>query len=206
MALLLLVMGTSATFPPHLSSQREKGQKRGLNVVSLTKHIKPSESNERRRLGFSKRADGQEEFINGAPLDGIYLGQIELGTPGQSFTLQFDTGSADLSVYGPDSNSMKHPKFNSSASSSFVGSTTPWDITYGDGTTVTGFVAQDTLSIAGFTIPSQGFSLANIASEQLESEVEDGLIGLGFSTLASNKQTTFMEHLIAGDGGTLNSA
>ncbi|KAH8925289.1 acid protease, partial [Atractiella rhizophila] len=134
-----------------------------------------------------------------------YLGQIELGTPGQNFTLQFDTGSADLWVYGPDANTTKHPKFATSASSTFVGSTTPWEITYGDGTTTTGFVAQDTLGIAGFRIPSQGFSVANITSEQLDSEVEDGLIGLGFSTLASNKQTTFMEHLIAGDGGTLNS-
>ncbi|KAH8920034.1 acid protease, partial [Atractiella rhizophila] len=135
-----------------------------------------------------------------------YLGQIALGTPAQSFTLQFDTGSADLWVYGPDSNATKHPFFTSSASSTFVSSTNPWEITYGDGTTITGFVAQDTLRIAGFTIPSQGFSLANITSEQLERGVEDGLIGLGFSTLARNKQTTFMEHLIAGDRGTLNSA
>ncbi|KAH8915150.1 acid protease, partial [Atractiella rhizophila] len=222
-SLLLCVTGASATFLPPSSSRREEWQKRGLNVVSITKHIKSSESNERRRLRFSKRADGGEEFSNGAPLDGlsllpfrslsvahvkhagIYLGQIELGTPGQNFTLQFATGSADLWVYGPDANTTKHPKFATSASSTFVGSATPWEITYSDGTTTTGFVAQDTLGIAGFTIPSQGFSVANITSEQLDSEVEDGLIGLGFSTLASNKQTTFMEHLIAGHGGTLNS-
>ncbi|KAH8914358.1 acid protease, partial [Atractiella rhizophila] len=154
-----------------------------------------------RRFVFTSRG------LSGADVKhaGIYLGQIELGTPGQMFTLQFDTGSADLWVYGPDANTTKHPKFATSASSTFVGSTTPWQITYGDGTSTTGFVAQDTLRIAGFTIPSQGFSVANITSEQLDSGVEDGLIGLGFSTLAANKQTTFMEHLIAGDGGTLNS-
>ncbi|KAH8917305.1 acid protease, partial [Atractiella rhizophila] len=182
-----------------------------LNTVSLTRRVKNSEENQNRirarEEGKSlwKRADGNEAFSNGAPLDGIYLGTIELGTPGQSFLLQFDTGSADLWVYGPDANTTAHPRFQTSASSTYRGSTVPWFVTYGDGDTTSGFVAQDTLSIGGFSIPSSGFSIASFTTTRLEAQIEDGLIGLGFTRLANNQQTTFMENLIAGNGGTLDN-
>ncbi|KAH8926973.1 acid protease [Atractiella rhizophila] len=176
-----------------------------LNTISLTSRRKSSERiwSEQQGKRAWKRASGTVPATNGPPLDRIYAGTVQLGTPPQSFLVQFDTVSSDLWVYDPTANTTAHHKFQPSASSTFVGSQIPWNISYGDGYTTDGFVAQDTLTIAGFTIPNTGFGLANHTTINFEQQVGDGIIGFGFAQAQSN-QTSFMENLVAGNGGTLD--
>ncbi|KAH8922892.1 acid protease [Atractiella rhizophila] len=176
-----------------------------LNTISLTRKLKNSVSikagQEEKRAW--KRASETAPLVNGPPLDGIYAATVELGTPPQSLLVQVDTVSSDLWVYDLTANTTAHRKFQPSASFTFVGSQIPWNISYGGGYTSDGFVAQDTLTIAGFTIPDSGFGLANHTTLSFEWQVADGIIGLGFAQ-ARNNQRTFMENLVAGNGGTLD--
>ncbi|KAH8926964.1 acid protease [Atractiella rhizophila] len=184
-----------------------------LNTIALTGRRQSSERIRPEQQGKRawKRASGTVPSTNGPPLDRIYAGTVELGTPPQSFLVQFDMReavSSDLWVSDefpddPTANTTAHRKFQPSASSTFVGSQIPWNISYGEGYTTDGFVAQDTLTIAGFTIPNSGFGLANHTTTIFEQQVGDGIIGLGF-VQAQNNQTTFMENLVAGNGGTLD--
>lgn len=65
---------------------------------------------------------------------------LEIGTPGQQFELQIDTGSSDLWI----------SNFDTSKSSTFhLNSSDPFSITYGDGTGAQGNFCQDTIGISG---------------------------------------------------------
>lgn len=69
-------------------------------------------------------------------LDATYFGEIELGTPGQRFTVIFDTGSSDLWVMGANCSSpacTDHRRFNSNLSRTFERNGASFAIVYGTG-------------------------------------------------------------------------
>jgi hypothetical protein len=71
-----------------------------------------------------------------------------------------DTGSADLWVYGPNAPTT-HSRFNIGTSSTIAtDGTADWRISYGSGS-LRGFLARDTVSLAGLRVPQQIFALAN---------------------------------------------
>ena len=89
-----------------------------------------------------------------------YYGEISLGSPAQKFEVIFDTGSANLWVASEScssSNCRKHPKYDSSKSSSYTVNGTVFDIEYGSGA-CTGFLSQETLSFGGLELEDQLFA------------------------------------------------
>jgi len=77
-----------------------------------------------------------------------------------------------------------HTIFDPEASTSFTetsGST--WKISYGDGSSASGIVGTDDVTIGGLTIEKQAIELAEELSDSFASGVGDGLLGLGFSTI-----------------------
>jgi hypothetical protein len=60
-----------------------------------------------------------------------------------------------------------------------------------------GYVATDTVTFGGLTVQNQGFAVANIAINDLDTELEDGLMGFGIKALASDRQFTLFENLVA---------
>ncbi|KAL9131360.1 MAG: hypothetical protein Q9217_000687 [Psora testacea] len=102
--------------------------------------------------------------------DSLYLCPVTIGTPGQTFNLDFDTGSADL-----------------------------W-IAYGDGSTASGDVGTENAIIGGLTIESQAVELAKQLSPQFASGLGHGLLGLAFgsiSTVTPGPVKTPVEEMIA---------
>ena len=60
-----------------------------------------------------------------------------------------------------------------------------WTIRYGDGSTASGSVGSDLVTVGGLKVQNQGVEIAEQLSESFESNKGDGLMGLAFVS-ASN--------------------
>ncbi|KAL4971469.1 putative aspartic endopeptidase [Aspergillus desertorum] len=139
--------------------------------------------------------------------DSMYLAPVSIGTPAQTLNLDFDTGSADLWVWSTKLSSAtisQHKSgtiFDPSKSSTFKeqsGST--WKISYGDGSSASGTVGTDTISLGGLKVNNQAIELANTLSAQFQQGTGDGLLGLAFSninTVQPQAVATPVENMIA---------
>jgi hypothetical protein len=127
-----------------------------------------------------------------------YLATVQMGTPPTDYLLLMDSGSADLWVGSADNcvsqaggNCGNHTFLGSQTSSSFVGSTQQFSVTYGSGS-IDGTLCQDTVSIANLTLTNHTFGVANEESVQFSSDSTpfDGLMGLAQPTLSEEQVDT----------------
>ncbi|KAH8350590.1 hypothetical protein KR067_010158, partial [Drosophila pandora] len=135
-----------------------------------------------------------------------YSVAVEIGNPPQKFTLLIDTGSSNLwvpSIKCPatDRTCANHNKYNSAASSTFVANNTNFNIDYGSNSggsvALSGFLSQDTVTIAGLPIKNQVF--AEITEEPENPFLNapyDGLLGLAYSEISIGGVTPPFYNLI----------
>ncbi|KAF9442665.1 acid protease [Macrolepiota fuliginosa MF-IS2] len=142
-----------------------------------------------------KRSTGTNLLVNQGG-DSGYYGSLAIGTPGTSFNLILDTGSADLWVADSQCTTgcISIPTFQSSSSSTFQNLSKPFQITYGSGQ-AQGSLVQDMIQMAGFSVPNQIFATANAVSSGLLQSPVSGLLGLAFGTIAASKAMPFWQTL-----------
>jgi cathepsin D len=125
--------------------------------------------------------------------DELYYGPVTVGS--QTFTIDFDTGSADLFVPGPSCTTadgcVHSTKYNNHGQDQHKTTS----VTYGSGK-ISGEDFKDKVSVSGLTVPHQGFISLTDATGFAQS-ASDGLMGMGFSTIANTGYPTFFENLIA---------
>jgi len=139
--------------------------------------------------------------------DSEYLVPVTIGTPGQQFMLDFDTGSSDLWIWSTElpkatqESGSSHTIFNPSESSTFKASSgETWNISYGDGSTASGTVGTDNVTIGTITIQNQAIELAKSLSTQFSSGAGDGLLGLAWpsiNTVSPNPVETPVANMIS---------
>ncbi|KAG8700363.1 Type I transmembrane sorting receptor [Ceratobasidium sp. 395] len=143
-------------------------------------------------------AKRQKEALIDEDQDELWAGTIGIGTPSQSFLIDFDTGSADLWVPSSSCTSSgcsTHSKFNSAKSSTSSKKSGTFSISYGDGSTASGPIYSDTVTVAGLSVTGQYFSPVTSESSSFSSDPSDGIMGLAFSSISSIGAPTYIENL-----------
>ncbi|KAJ4485432.1 acid protease [Lentinula aciculospora] len=133
-----------------------------------------------------------EESLTDENDDSEWAGMITIGQPDQKFLVDFDTfnpsllmlaGSSDLWIPSSSCNaeacSAKH-KYNTTSSYTSRNETGIFSIEYGDGSTVSGSIFSDTVTVAGVKVRNQKFSAVTNLSSIFASDPVDGVLGLGF--------------------------
>jgi cathepsin D len=119
-----------------------------------------------------------------------WYGLITIGTPGQTFEVTYDTGSADLWVPCADCTSStckSHSSFTCTKSSTCKQTSTPFSIQYGSGS-VSGRVDTDRVcygaTSSGFcTNTQQQFACATSMSSDFAGGPVDGLMGMAWDSI-----------------------
>ncbi|KAG8860927.1 Type I transmembrane sorting receptor [Tulasnella sp. 330] len=152
-----------------------------------------------------KRATSGKEVLTDDydGIDELYYGPLTIGTPAQASTVDFDTGSSDLWLPTSACSGCFGNTYNTASSSTYKGSSTPFSITYEDGSEADGTVATDTVTIVGITVPNQGFGAVTSESGGFGSGPNAGLLGLGFPANAETGATPWF--INAANEGLLTS-
>ncbi|CDO76496.1 hypothetical protein BN946_scf184622.g4 [Trametes cinnabarina] len=116
-----------------------------------------------------------------------WTGPITIGNPGQTFTIDFDTGSSDLWVPVASCKSCKnHILYDPSKSSDSKEVKGSFSIQYGDGSSASGGRYNDTVTVGGVTAKSQTFAaVTNESSSFTDDPVTTACLGLGFPALSN---------------------
>lgn len=111
-----------------------------------------------------------------------------------------DTGSSNLWVPSQSCTSIAcylHSKYDSSSSSTYKKNGTEFEIHYGSGS-MSGFVSQDSLTIGDITVKHQDFAEATKEPGLAFAFGRfDGILGLGFDTLAVHRMVPPFHQMIA---------
>ncbi|KAI1332445.1 secreted aspartic proteinase precursor [Xylariaceae sp. FL0255] len=135
--------------------------------------------------------------------DEEWITAVQIGTPAQTLYLDFDSGSSDLWVFSTDTakadvdGQTLYKPASSSTSKKLSGYT--WEIEYGDGSSSSGIVYDDKVTIGGLTVATQAVESAEkVSSEFVEDPNSDGLLGLAFSslnTVSPKQQLTWFDNI-----------
>ena len=151
-------------------------------MINLKTQIASIKSSLNLTAQLNKRQSNDILSGNDAQTLFAYHGQIAIGTPSQTFSILFDTGSYQLWVRSKECQVAACtglPAFDSNVSSTFknLDKAAP-SIDYVDGTTVSGIRVQDTVSVVGYTTPNLTFELATDTNERTPDT--DGIMGLSY--------------------------
>jgi hypothetical protein len=140
-----------------------------------------------------------------------YFGEINIGSPGQTFVVVYDTGSGNLLVPGQectDTACEKHTRFDQTKSSTFKplncdgeaieDGDDPKDlltITFGTGH-ITGACVEDKICLGSICSTGTFLSSTEETSQPFASFSFDGVLGLGRDVLAHNPEYSIMNRMV----------
>ncbi|KAF7341606.1 Acid protease [Mycena sanguinolenta] len=138
--------------------------------------------------GWKRQAEPLTDQVDGRE----WTGTVSVGTPGQQFLIDFDTGSADLWV--PSSTCKSYAcgfksTYKASNSVTSVKKSETFLIKYEDGTEVSGPTYTDAVTIAGIQVTKQWFSAVTTMSDNYATDPADGVLGLAFPAVSELNQS-----------------
>lgn len=131
-------------------------------------------------------------------LEAQYYAEIQIGTPPQSFKVVMDTGSSNLwvpSTRCTDLSCRFKNKFDGSKSSTYKPNGADFAIAYGTGS-MSGVVGSDVVHLGGMSIQQDFAEGVNQPIFPFMMARFDGILGLGYDTIAVNKITPPFYHMM----------
>ncbi|XP_062330232.1 pepsin A-like [Osmerus eperlanus] len=157
----------------------------------------------RHKFPYNAAAKFDQQFYGNEPMtndfDLAYFGVISIGTPPQSFSVIFDSGSSNLwipSVYCSSAACKNHQKFNPGLSSTFRNSGKSLSISYGTGS-MKGFLGYDTVEVGGIQIRNQIFGLSQSEAPFMAHMKADGILGLAYPRLSASGATPVFDNMMS---------
>ncbi|KAG9024737.1 hypothetical protein FS837_005218 [Tulasnella sp. UAMH 9824] len=172
-------------------SMKRSGAKK-FNMKRLAAALEPYDINTLRKARTKRQGYAADPLVNSG--DALYYGNINIGTPAQFTTIDFDTGSSDLIVPSVDCANCTGPFFDPSKSTSFSTTNQPFATAFGDGSTANGVLSTETVSIGSIGIQNQPFAVITQASVGFDGP-NAGLMGLAFPTIAQTRATPWFMNL-----------
>ena len=145
--------------------------------------------------------DGDSDLILTDYYNNQYTGRISLGSPEQTLSVVFDTGSSDLWIPGRGCTECGHHEtFDYTSSSTYDpivdknGELSKFEVDYGSGK-VTGYEAYDTVSLGSLALAGVAFGEVLYEDHEIQSFMMDGIAGLAFRGLSMVTKPTILELL-----------
>jgi hypothetical protein len=137
--------------------------------------------------GANGEPEGADVVINDY-MNAQYTGDITVGTPGQTITVIFDTGSSNLWVPTKNKFLQFHKLYKAEASSTYRANGTKFAIQYGSGA-VQGKFVNDVFSMGPYTV--KGYNLAAVDDTggfgiSYYLAKFDGILGMGFDSIVQS--------------------
>ncbi|CAL1697154.1 unnamed protein product [Somion occarium] len=163
---------------------RNTGQRHAFeHAVASHRHMNTKND---KHLSAEKRSAGANALMDAG--NALWYGTIKVGTPPQSFRVDFDTGSSDLFLptLHCSVNCAGHKAYDHTKSSSSKSSSKTFNLHYGDGSQVTGIQYEDTIEIAGMKAHNQTLGAADSYSSGFANDrfEPDGLMGMAFKSIS----------------------
>mmetsp|Transcript_38061 Transcript_38061/g.74847 ORF Transcript_38061/g.74847 Transcript_38061/m.74847 type:complete len:430 (+) Transcript_38061:29-1318(+) len=129
-----------------------------------------------------------------------FVGEIRVGSPGQTFAVIFDTGSSNLWINGihcTDQACLKHRRFDPSQSRTFTLLDMDMDVMFGTGQ-ISGSLATDSFELGGsLLVHNQTFGMINVETgEVFNAGSFDGILGLSFPALSASSYTPVFDNIM----------
>ncbi|KAJ7729948.1 acid protease [Mycena metata] len=189
---------TINTINKHLQNQINFQKNTGGGVEIRSPVALPSDVKDRLLRREERRQSEALTDESNEQWDGtISVGTPKKGTAKQNFLIDFDTGSADLWVPSSSCSSLGcfgKSKYNPSSSSTSSSKPYKFSIEYADGSTASGPVYSDTVTVAGITATNQWFAAMTTLSSSWFTAPCDGIMGMGLLPISGLQQNPFVQN------------
>jgi predicted aspartyl protease len=178
-----------------------------LRKITPLKHIRWMHGMETQPMSVSKYLGAEAQLPIHDFENAQYVADMEIGTPGQKFSMIFDSGSSNL--WAPGKKCAKacgsHPEYDSTKSSTYVANGTAFALQYGSGP-VSGFLSKDSISIGGLAVSGQTFAEIDVVKGLGLAYALghfDGICGMAFQSISVDNIVTPFQNL--NNAGLLDS-
>jgi len=134
-----------------------------------------------------------------------FIGEIAIGSIGNTFSVIFDTGSANIwinSNYCDSEGCLSHKKYDGSFYRNYEKSNNTLNVEFGSGE-LQGFLSKDTVFLANIAVENQTFVEISKEIGEVFAKVKfDGIVGLAFKALSAQNSTPIFDNIMK--NGALN--